>query len=118
MTDGKATEFSQMDLPAPKPSVGARIKAHFKKWWWVHVIIVVVVVLVVVLPVYVVVDVTQCKTQLSGAGILTVSQDLYRLPKDRTKRCEQINPERHEHGHHRPIPGIVSPAADAGHRVY
>lgn len=113
MTGGKATEFSQMDLPAPKPSVGARIKAHLRKWWWVHVIIVVVVVLVVVLPVYVDVDVTQP----SGGRILTVSQNLCRLPKDRTKRREQINPERHEHGHHRPIPGIVPPEADAGHRV-
>jgi len=59
MAEGKTTEFSQMDLPPPKPSVGARIKAHFKKWWWVHAIIVVVVVLVVVLPVYVDIDITQ-----------------------------------------------------------
>lgn len=53
MVEGKTTEVSQMDLPAPKPSVGARIKAHLKKWWWVHVIIAGVVVLVIVLPVYV-----------------------------------------------------------------
>ncbi|KAI2793271.1 hypothetical protein POX_b03324 [Penicillium oxalicum] len=34
-----------------KPSFGARLKAHFKKWWWVHLIIFIVVVLVIVLPV-------------------------------------------------------------------
>lgn len=116
MAEAKTTEFSQMDLPSPKPSVGARIKAHFKKWWWLHAIIVVVVILVVVLPVYVDVDVTQAYAVKRGR-ILTVSQDIRRLPKDRAKRREQIYPERHEHDHHRPISGIVPPEANAGHRI-
>lgn len=60
MSDGKdvnvtdtAALTSSISPSAPKPSLAARIGAHFKKWWWVHAIIVVVVVLVVVLPVYV-----------------------------------------------------------------
>lgn len=60
MSDGKdvnvtdtAALTSSISPSAPKPSLGARIGAHFKKWWWVHAIIVVVVVLVIVLPVYV-----------------------------------------------------------------
>lgn len=36
-----------------KPTIGQRIKTHYKRWWWVHVIIVIIVVLVVTLPVYV-----------------------------------------------------------------
>ncbi|KAL4749066.1 hypothetical protein BDW72DRAFT_142221 [Aspergillus terricola var. indicus] len=36
---------------SPKPSFGARVKAHYKKWWWVHLIVFIVVLLVVVLPV-------------------------------------------------------------------
>lgn len=63
MSDGKdvnvtdTAALTSSILPsAPKPSLGARIGAHFKRWWWVHAIIVDVVVLVVVLPVYVVVQ--------------------------------------------------------------
>ncbi|KAJ9327833.1 hypothetical protein DTO027B5_3632 [Paecilomyces variotii] len=34
-----------------KPTIGQRLKAHYKRWWWVHVIILIIVVLVVTLPV-------------------------------------------------------------------
>ena len=34
-----------------KPSFGARVKAHYRRFWWAHVIGTIIVVLVVTLPV-------------------------------------------------------------------
>lgn len=51
MADKTAIE----EVPVPvtaKPTLGTRVKAHFKKWWWAYLIALIVVVLVVVLPVY------------------------------------------------------------------
>ncbi|KAL4982827.1 hypothetical protein BDW68DRAFT_170119 [Aspergillus falconensis] len=50
MADKAAVEEVPVGTSA-KPSFGARVKAHFKKWWWAHLIAFIVVLLVVVLPV-------------------------------------------------------------------
>ncbi|KAJ5493366.1 hypothetical protein N7539_002112 [Penicillium diatomitis] len=46
-----AMEFPTGSSMTAKPSFGARMKAHFKKWWWVHLIVFIVVFLVILLPV-------------------------------------------------------------------
>ncbi|KAJ9227440.1 hypothetical protein DTO271D3_1447 [Paecilomyces variotii] len=50
--DAEGNGFNATAGVAPaKPTIGQRLKAHYKRWWWVHVIILIIVVLVVTLPV-------------------------------------------------------------------
>lgn len=51
--DSKPEVFESANVAAAtaKPSFGARVARHFKRWWWVYIIALIVIVLVVVLPV-------------------------------------------------------------------
>ncbi|GCB26685.1 hypothetical protein AAWM_09570 [Aspergillus awamori] len=53
-SDSKPEVFEDAGVAVPataKPSFGARVARHFKRWWWVYIIALIVIVLVVVLPV-------------------------------------------------------------------
>lgn len=52
MSDHKAEVVETTALPSQtRPSFGARVGRHYKKWWWAHLIFFAIVLLVVVLPV-------------------------------------------------------------------
>ncbi|KAL2859943.1 DUF3712 domain-containing protein [Aspergillus lucknowensis] len=48
MSDKAAVE--EVAMTGAKPTFGAKLKAHFKKWWWAHLIVFCAVVLIIALP--------------------------------------------------------------------
>ncbi|KAL9603892.1 MAG: hypothetical protein Q9219_000830 [cf. Caloplaca sp. 3 TL-2023] len=52
MEEGKGVPQShihEVGSESPKPSFGAKLKAHFKKWWWLHLIFFIASTLIIVL---------------------------------------------------------------------